>query len=103
MQLRHVVLTDRSSAGISFGEIQHVAQALQVQVDRDFSPEWGTRAQIVPIPRDAAIPAHTWPMFLLDQPEAGLGIHLDPNHHPFAEVQATPDWSITASHELLEM
>src|SRR5438034_8703517 len=42
-------------------------------------------------------------MTILDQSSAGLGVHLDKNGKPFAEIQAGNDWSITASHELLEM
>jgi hypothetical protein len=55
------------------------------------------------IDRNQVIPAGAWPIRILDKSEAGLGVHLDKNRKPFAEVQAGKDWSITASHELLEM
>ena len=42
-------------------------------------------------------------MSIVDQPKAGLGVHLDKNGKPFAEIQAGNGWSITASHEMLEM
>jgi len=49
------------------------------------------------------VPANAWPMTILDHSDAGLGVHLDKNGKPFAEIQAGDDWSITASHEMLEM
>jgi len=55
------------------------------------------------IDRNQAPPSGSWPLTILDQSEAGLGVHLDKNGKPFAEIQAGQDWSITASHELLEM
>jgi hypothetical protein len=42
-------------------------------------------------------------MRIMDQSQAGLGVHQDNNGKPFAEIQAGTDWSITASREMLEM
>jgi hypothetical protein len=103
MPVRHIVLTNRSSQDISFAQLSEVAVALQTQVDRDFAPIWGIRAQIMPLNSGDQIPRRAWPIFIMDQSEAGLGVHLDQHRKPFAEVQAGRDWSITASHELLEM
>ena len=103
MAVRRVVLSNRSSAAIGFSELAAVAQALQTQVDRDFAPVWGVRAQITALNPGDPVPAGAWPMTIVDKPVGGLGIHLDKNHRPYAQVKATADWSITASHELLEM
>jgi len=103
MTLRHIVLTNQSSKNISLSDVSDVAQALQIQLDRDFTPIWGIRATVIPLDKGESIPKSAWPMRIVDKPEGGLGIHLDKNHKPFAQIQDTDDWSVTASHELLEM
>lgn len=103
MALRQVVLTNRSSKNIPIAQLSDVAQALQTQLDRDFYPVWGKRAAVTAIMNGAEMPAHAWPIYLVDHPDAGLGVHLDDHGKPFAEVQVGNEWSITASHELLEM
>ncbi len=103
MRIRHVTLQDQSKLKLSLSQVEDVAQALQIQSDRDFTPLWGVRAVVQALDRGEAVPAHVWPMSILDQSEFGLGVHLDDNGKPFAEIQAGDDWSITASHEMLEM
>jgi hypothetical protein len=101
--LRRVVLQNRSSANISFSDVTAVASALQIQTDRDFTPVWGVQAQITALNKGDAVPHGVWPVYIVNKPEGGLGIHLDKNHKPYAQVKDTSDWSVTASHELLEM
>jgi len=60
-------------------------------------------ALVEAIDRNHTVPRGAWPMRKLDQSQAGLGVHLDNNGKPFAEIQAGTDWTITASHEMLEM
>jgi hypothetical protein len=100
---RVVTLADSSSRRISPAELAAVAAALQIQVDRDFFPVWGKRAQVLALGSGDPVPSEAWPMTILDKPQYGLGVHLDVAHKPFAEIEATADWSVTASHELLEM
>jgi len=103
MKIRHVTLQDQSSLSLSLSDLQNVTQALQIQLDRDFTPEWGVHAVVQALDQGETVPAHAWPMSILDQSDAGLGVHLDKNGKPFAEIQAGDGWSITASHEMLEM
>ena len=103
MKPRRLALTNLSSRHITLDELTRVARALQIQCDRDFTPEWGVAAVVVPFDKGEKVPAGYWPMKVLDKPAAGLGIHLDNKHHPYAEIMATPDWSVTASHEMVEM
>ncbi len=103
MTIRHIGLINKSSVNISFADITQVSQALQTQLDRDFGPAWGVRAQIMPFQSNETIPLRVWPIRIVNKPKGGLGIHLDSGHKPYAQVQATADWSVTASHELLEM
>jgi hypothetical protein len=101
--VRRIALVDRSSSQISFEEIRAVAQALQIQLDRDFSPLWGITAQVVPFRPTDHIPAALWPIAILDNPQTGMGVHLDSRGRPYAEVEASDDWPVTASHEMMEM
>lgn len=103
MRIRHVTLQDQSSLNLSLGQLQDVAQAVQIQLDRDFTPEWGVHAVVQALDQGETVPANAWPTSILDQSEAGLGVHLDDNGKPFAEIQAGDGWTITASHEMLEM
>ncbi|HXJ15494.1 MAG TPA: hypothetical protein VNH19_24740 [Candidatus Limnocylindrales bacterium] len=103
MKTRHVVLQDQSKLNLTLAQLDSVAQALQTQLDRDFTPVWGVRALVHAIDRNQAVPHGAWPMRILDQSQAGLGVHLDNHGKPFAEIEAGTDWTITASHELLEM
>src|SRR5439155_16270664 len=103
MKIRHLVLVNKSIQNISFADLSQATASLQTQLDRDFTPLWGVRAQIVPLNKGTPIPPHTWPIIILDNPKNGLGIHLDKAGKPFAEVEATNDWSVTGSHEMLEM
>ena len=103
MKTRHVVLQDQSKLNLTLGQLESVAQALQTQVDRDFRPIWGVHGLVQAIDRNHTVPRGSWPMRILDHSQAGLGVHLDNNGKPFAEIQAGTDWSITASHEMLEM
>src|SRR5215472_18204035 len=97
-----VVLCARSSAPLSAGSLAHVAQALQTQVDRDFGPAWGARARVGACDGCDAPPG-TWPMYVVDTPHAGFGVHLDAGGAPYAEVCAGSGWTLAASHLLLEM
>jgi hypothetical protein len=103
MNPRRLALVNHSKRHIPLDEISSVARALQIQCDRDFTPIWGVAAVVVPFDSTEKIPAAYWPMRVLDKPVGGLGIHLDQNHHPYAEIMATPDWSVTVSHEMVEM
>lgn len=98
-----IVLVNQSSMDIPIAQLTEVARALQSQVDNDFAPAWNVQAVVSALAHSAPIPAANWPIKLLDQPQAGLGVHLDDKGSPFAEVQANDTWSLTASHELLEM
>lgn len=86
-------------------ELAAVAAALQVQVMRDFRPLWHIEATIGIFPTIRDVPVGHWPIVIKDKINAAdeLGFHLDKHNQPSALVAYTPDWSITMSHEVLEM
>ena len=93
-------------------QVKPVVAALQTQVTRDFAPVWGVDADIIFVAKGASPDPQTWWLVLLDDSdtEGALGYHdLNPQGLPMAKVFAKTDidnnmkWSVTASHELLEM
>ena len=86
-------------------ELCRVSAALQRQVSRDFGPIWGINATVDPFISLEDVPVGYWPMIVethLDYPGAA-GIHLDKDGQPFSLIEFSNAWSLTASHECLEM
>ncbi|MBV8201150.1 MAG: hypothetical protein JOZ15_11060 [Acidobacteria bacterium] len=93
------------TGNVDYPALAPVAGAIQKQVTRDFEPIWGINAVIAAYPTLEDVPLGYWPVIIKDdigQPGAA-GIHLDDNHQPFSLVQFSNHWSLTASHECLEM
>lgn len=102
-----IALQISSSKKIQYNDLVNLAPALQTQIDRDFFPMWRKRAQIFPLQKNENIPDGVWPISFVDPVDEpnheGLGVHLDNNGKPYAFVTDEGDWTITASHEILEM
>jgi len=101
-----------ASTVVNDSEVRLVVNALQQQVSQDFLPAWGIGAELTLIPTGAAPPTGTWWLTILDDSDqaGALGYHdLTPDGMPLGKVFAATDlkygnsWSVTASHELLEM
>ena len=85
-------------------ELTRVAAALQKQAVRDFAPIWEIRATVDPFVTLDDVPIGYWPIVVQDNIGFdAAGIHLDKDGQPFALVGHDSDWSLTASHECLEM
>ncbi len=93
------------SATISTSELTRVAAALQKQVTRDFTPFWQVNATVSAFAKLEDLPVGYWPIIVQDDihQEGAAGIHLDDHGQPYALVTSGSDWSLTASHETLEM
>ena len=103
-QLMNIALISESKR-VSPAYLSQVAAALGKQAARDFLPAWGVAATVAAFPNRKATPAGYWPIVIQDnihEPGAA-GFHTDSNHQPYSLVQYSPDWTVTASHELLEM
>jgi hypothetical protein len=87
------------------GDLARVAAALQRQATRDLSPIWNVSATVDAFPTLEDVPVGYWPMIIRDDIgfEGAAGIHLDENGQPFALITFGDSWSLTASHEMLEM
>src|SRR3984885_10826205 len=93
-------------------DVLPVVAALQKQVTNDFRPVWGTDAELSIVPKATQPPNGSWWLVLLDDSDqaSALGYHdLTTEGLPIGKVFATSDlkarttWTVTASHELLEM
>ena len=87
------------------GDVARVTAALQRQAIRDFRSVWKVEATVDSFPTLEDVPLGYWPIIIRDDigfPGAA-GIHLDNQGQPFALITMSDSWSLTASHELLEM
>jgi hypothetical protein len=86
-------------------DVARVAAALQRQATRDFGPIWDVSATVDSFPRLEDVPVGYWPMIVRDDIgfEGAAGIHLDKEGQPFALITMSDSWSLTGSHEMLEM
>jgi hypothetical protein len=97
------------STVIGDGEIAPLVAALQVQVAADFHPHWNAGCRLV---HTRAVGRTSWGLVILDDSDqaGALGYHdLTSAGLPLGKVFAKSviadglSWTVTASHELLEM
>lgn len=102
--LRQVALVSEVNQ-ISMSELTRVAAALQKQVARDFAPIWEVQATVDSFATLEDVPLGYWPMIVMKDigVPGAAGIHLDKDGQPFALIQHSNRWALTASHECLEM
>jgi hypothetical protein len=101
---RSTVLTD--------AQVQAAVPALQTQVHRDFAPPWGIDADLAFVPKSKKPDPKSWWLVILDNSDqaGALGYHdVTATGLPIGKVFAGTDkqygnqWTVTASHELVEM
>ncbi len=84
-----------------------VAAALNVQVTRDLPQFWNVEATVEYLANKDQIPQGVWPVQLVKSlPPGEGGFHMTKRNQPYAKVIYTPgslEWTIDASHEILEM
>lgn len=84
--------------------LTRVSAALQKQVTRDLAPIWQIKASVDPFAKLEDVPVGYWPILITEQDLGNAaGIHEDREGQPFALVHYEYGWSLTASHEVLEM
>jgi hypothetical protein len=84
-------------------EVARIAAALQKQVTRDFGPIWDIPATVDGFATLEDVPLGYWPVIVVSDVRGAAGVHLDRNGQPFSLVEVGTSWSLTASHETLEM
>ena len=100
------------ATNVTDDEAKKVMGALQTQVDRDFGPVWGIDCQLIFVGKGVIPdPGHWWLVLLDTADQAGaLGYHdLTDTGLPIGKVFVETTkadggkWSVTSSHELMEM
>lgn len=101
--VRHLALV-KESKSVDLADLARVAAALQRQVLDDFTPIWRRPATVAAFRRLEDAPLDYWPMIVRDDiPYDAQGIHLDNQWGPYSLILWDAGWSLTASHECLEM
>jgi hypothetical protein len=107
-----VVGVINASSVVQDNEVFETVKALQVQVSEHLAPSWGVDASLHFIPRNLTPPNDVWWLVILDDSDqaGALGYHdLTEGGLPLGKVFVHSDmingesWTVTASHELLEM
>jgi hypothetical protein len=124
----HIALVSLSR-DISTRSLLQASAALQKQLTRDFNPIWGLRATVDTFEDLSSVPSDYHPIVLFSDSEELVGqlevaigpelmarlvddferdrltgLHLNAfTRQPFALVEASDAWSVTLSHEMLEM
>jgi hypothetical protein len=104
MLVRHVAIVSETKK-ISSSALMRVSAALSKQATRDFEPIWNIKTNVHSFARLQDVPLGYWPVIIRDDipdPNAA-GYHTDRNGSPFALVRYDAGWSLTTSHEVLEM
>ncbi len=100
------------STVLSDDQIERALPALQTQISRDFAPVYGIDAHLTFIAENARPSAGAWWITVFDNSDVAgaLGYHdLTPEGRPLGKVFAGTDihaglsWTVTMSHEILEM
>jgi hypothetical protein len=98
----HLALVSEG-VNISSSDLTRVASALSKQVDRDFQPFWRVDATVDSFVRLEDVPTDYWPIVVMRNVQGAAGYHQDEDGQPYAVVEFGDQWSLTASHECLEM
>ena len=106
------IAIQNSSTVLTDSQVQAAVAALQIQLDRDWQAAWGTTATLAFVSKNQAIPTGAWPLYVLDTSDyaGALGYHDETaSGVPYGRIFAKDDikygysWTVTLSHELLEM
>src|SRR6266566_2445156 len=105
MLARHVALVSQTHH-VQLDQLVVATAAIQKQITRDFGPIWGIPADVAAFGKLSDVPLGYWPIIIRDDihEQGAAGIHLNKrNGQPFALVQFSDNWTLTTSHECLEM
>lgn len=101
--IQQIALVSETSQ-VSPSDLSRASAAFQKQLSRDFGPIWQVTATIDAFARLEDVPLTYWPVLVQDDINVdAAGVHMDKSGQPFALVQYSNQWTLTASHEVLEM
>ena len=105
-----VAVMNRSS--LADDEIQKAVNALQTQLHRDFAPAWGIDAELTLVSKGSEPEPKSWWLVIQDEPDyaEAVGYHtVTAEGLPLVSISVLNakrvgfEWTLAASHEILEM
>src|SRR5258708_38573012 len=104
MLQRRVGIASRSQV-VGLRDSIKVASAINLKANRDLQNIWNISATVTALADPESIEPGVLPIFIVDDlgQDGATGLHLTDHKQPYALVDAGPTWSLTASHECLEM
>jgi hypothetical protein len=102
----HVALVPYQHDVVDPSELLRVAAALQVQLTRDFTPVWETPAVLSAFTSMDDLPPACIPLVIVPQGtllQREHAFHTTEKGLPLGLLEKRADWSLAASHELLEI
>ena len=111
MSLPVIAITNASTC-LTDAQVESAIPALQRQVSLDFRAYWDLDCQLILLPKNDALTSGWWQISVVDNPDqaGALGYHELTSHGTplgkvFAglDIQCGGSWTVTLSHELLEM
>ncbi len=111
MSLPVIALTNASTC-LKDEQVEAMIPSLQRQVSRDFYAYWEIDCSLTFLPKNQALTPGWWQIVLIDSPDqaGALGYHeMTSNGTPLGkifaglDIQSGSSWTVTLSHELLEM
>ncbi len=111
MSLPVIAITNASTC-LTDAQVEAAVPALQRQVSLDFRAYWDLDCQLILLPKNDALTSGWWQISVVDNPDqaGALGYHELTSHGTplgkvFAglDIQCGGSWTVTLSHELLEM
>jgi hypothetical protein len=91
---------------IDYQELTDTIEACQIQIDEHFSKVWDKECTLILVENETMIPQGAWYIFIQStiDVDGARGYHwVDSKGIPYGLIKLNPKWSITLSHELMEM
>jgi len=103
-RVAHRIGLKATTPTITFAELAPVSAAIQRQLTEHVAPAWKVQATIQAFPHDVPIPKGYFQVLVCkDIALDHFGYHEDKTGTPFAHVKVSPHWTLTLSHECVEM
>lgn len=90
---------------ITFDELKRVAAAIQIQISRDLFPHWNVDATVIAVETQEQAPVGAWKVLI--KPTITIDVYgyhtVDAAGIPITYMKYQPNWTVTTSHEIVEM
>ena len=88
---------------IHSNRLRTVAAAIEHQIRRDVAKFYAVNASVFALRHGDELPNRTWPVHIVPDIGKGGGFHSNEDGAPYAKIAIGPHWTLSASHEILEM